>query len=74
MSMVVDVGLALMLLLCIPVRLVGVRLGRMVVFMPVGCSEVAVYGLTGEIVGPLSKGAGVSVSQEACPFRVQPPT
>lgn len=36
--------------------------------------EVAVYGLTGEIVGSISKGAGVSVVQDGGRFRAQPLT
>jgi phosphohistidine phosphatase SixA len=35
--------------------------------------EVAVYGLTGEIVPPLSKGAGITIVQEAEGFRVEVP-
>jgi broad specificity phosphatase PhoE len=33
--------------------------------------EVAVYGLTGEIVSPISKGGGVTVVQEGQRFRVE---
>lgn len=33
--------------------------------------EVAVYGLTGEVVPPISKGAGVTIVQEGQGFRVE---
>ena len=33
--------------------------------------EVAVYGLTGEVVAPLSKGAGVLVTEEDGSYRVE---
>jgi broad specificity phosphatase PhoE len=35
-------------------------------------NEAAVYGLTGELVAPISKGAGVLVVAEAERFRVEP--
>lgn len=34
--------------------------------------EVAVYGLTGEVVEPLSKGSGVVVTEERGNYRVEP--
>ncbi|MGH2752142.1 MAG: histidine phosphatase family protein [Actinomycetota bacterium] len=34
--------------------------------------EVALYGLTGEIIEPLSKGAGVLVSEEDGSYRLEP--
>jgi broad specificity phosphatase PhoE len=35
-------------------------------------NEAAVLGLTGEIVGPISKGAGVLISADETGFRVEP--
>jgi broad specificity phosphatase PhoE len=47
--------------------------GRALVVGHSPMQEAAVYGLTGEEVEPLSKGAGVSVTQESGSFRVTPP-
>ncbi len=46
--------------------------GRALVVGHSPTSEAAVLGLTGEEVGPLSKGAGVLVVEDSGTFRVQP--
>lgn len=46
--------------------------GRALVVGHSPTSEAAVYGLTGEIIGPLDKGAGVLVQQDGDTYRVSP--
>jgi broad specificity phosphatase PhoE len=62
-------------------RALGAALSRVFERLPEGgralvvghspTNEAAVYGLTGEIVAPLTKGAGVRVAAEAGRFRIE---